>query len=100
MAVFRCCVVGLLLSCCFVRIVLAQKQNLCSDGDTVQLESGVERNDTCGTVEGRVQICEEGEWRNLCDSMWTVQDARVACLSLNYSGIGKEQDMKQTVASL
>jgi hypothetical protein len=40
-------------------------------------------------VEGRVQVCEELEWRFLCDSNWTVQDAAVACRSLNYSAKSK-----------
>ena len=50
---------------------------------------GARENATCGSVEGRVQICEEGEWRDLCDTNWTMADAQVTCRSLNYSIRGK-----------
>ena len=46
-------------------------------------------NDTCGTVDGRVQICEENVWKNLCDINWTMQDAQVTCRSLGYSAMSE-----------
>lgn len=43
------------------------------------------RNLTHRYVEGRVQVCEDGEWKNLCDVDWTLADAQVTCRTLNYS---------------
>ena len=54
------------------------------DGPAARIESII-ANETCGTVEGRVQVCEDSFWRNLCDRNVTVQDATVVCRSLNYS---------------
>jgi hypothetical protein len=84
------CVVLLVCSC----VNSQDKDKL--DSCTVQ-ELGAARlespdtNATCGTVEGRVQVCEEQEWRFLCDSNWTVQDAAVACRSLNLSTRGRSE---------
>lgn len=43
-----------------------------------------------GCVEGRLLVCDTGEWKNLCDSDWTEADAKVACKSLGNSPNGKK----------
>lgn len=64
-----------------------------SAGDSIRL-TAPKMNLTCGSVEGRVEVCEdilgdgEEQWRKLCDDNWTVEDAQVVCRSLNYSGNG------------
>ena len=63
----------------------------CPTDGAVRLDA-VKTNATLSTVEGRVQICEGGEWRHICDSMWTLQDAEVTCRALNYSSRGKRMD--------
>ena len=49
----------------------------------------LQTDENCRFVEGRVQICEEGDWRDLCDTNWTLHDTQVTCRSLNYSTTGK-----------
>jgi hypothetical protein len=82
------CVVLLVCSCVYSEV--KDKLDPCTVQElgATRLESP-DTNATCGTVEGRVQVCEELEWRFLCDSNWTVQDAAVACRSLNYSANSK-----------
>ena len=38
--------------------------------------------------EGRVDICSNGNWTQICDSSWTVMDANVACRQLGFSLTG------------
>ena len=81
-------VYGLLLVCCCVCVAQEEEENRVDpytvDGPAARIESTI-ANETCGTVEGRVQVCEDSFWRNLCDRNVTVQDATVVCRSLNYS---------------
>ena len=50
----------------------------CSQGD-VQLVGG--RNEH----EGRVDVCDGGQWKSVCDRMWGEEEAKVVCRQLNYS---------------
>ena len=34
--------------------------------------------------EGRVEICDEGEWKTVCDRGWNKEEARVVCEQLGY----------------
>ncbi len=65
-------------------------KNECTEEQTGSLRlDGIKTNSSCGYVEGVVQICKDLEWRLLCDTQWTVQDAQVACRSLNYTTTGR-----------
>ena len=52
--------------------------NLESDcnGKVVQLVGGASSN------EGRVEICQNGEWGTVCSDHWSMNDALVACRQL------------------
>ena len=49
----------------------------CIDGD-IRLENG--RNE----FEGRVEMCEEEEWKTVCDIGWGSKEAIVVCRQLRY----------------
>ena len=85
--------------CVFVVVVLVGSlssiceaaKNECTEQQTGSLRLDAKStNSSCSYVEGVVQTCEDLEWRILCDTQWTVQDAQVACRSLNYTATGRQ----------
>ena len=35
--------------------------------------------------EGRVEMCDEGEWKSVCDLKWGKEEAQVVCRQLGYT---------------
>ena len=47
--------------------------------------------------EGRVEICQSGEWKTVCDNNWSENEARVACRQLRYTTQGYKAHRHQIV---
>ena len=59
--------------------ILLHYISVCANGD-IRLRGGTSAN------EGRVEICDNHAWGTVCDDLWGVPDANVACRQLGFSG--------------
>ena len=51
---------------------------------------------TVNVVAGRMLICDDGEWREVCDEGWGIEDAQVVCRQLGFN----PQSMVQCLQSI
>ena len=48
-------------------------------------QGAVRLRDGAKSLEGRLEICYDEEWGTICDDMWSINDASVACRQLGFS---------------
>ena len=61
------------------------------DGDIRIADSG-ESMAGMATVGGRLEMCYQGVWGTLCDDIFSISDAVVACRQLGYDTEGTENE--------
>lgn len=64
--------------CCDSVALLGQ----CANSD-IRLASGADQ------YEGRVEICFNNTWGTICDYLWSIGDANVACRQLGFGTTGE-----------
>ena len=51
------------------------------------IHRNVQLVDRRNEYEGKVEVCDGGEGKSVCDRMWGEEEAMVVCRQLNYSDI-------------
>ena len=67
------------------------RANNCTENGVVQLARGNSQ------FEGTVNVCVNGSWNTICDSMWGNSDAVVVCRQLQYSTVGESYILVHTI---
>ena len=65
--------------------VICADRVVCSDGD-LRL---VNETQQTGVREGRLEICFQGVWGAVYDTLWTAEEAAVTCQNLGFDPKGK-----------
>ena len=59
-----------------------------SSGLTGCIHGSIRLSNGSTSMEGRVEVCLNGDWGTVCGKGWSTVDANVACRQLGYSGSG------------
>jgi hypothetical protein len=70
------CEVIVILTCIIIMFYISA----CNTEGDIRLADGQNQ------FEGRVEVCQGGQWRTVCDKDWDDSEAEVVCRQLGFSG--------------
>ena len=59
---------------------ISVKKSIACDQNEIRLVGGE------NTLEGRVEVCDNNEWKTVCNKGWDNNEAKVVCTQLGYTG--------------
>lgn len=65
--------------------------------DELPCETGAIRLQDGNSNSGRVEICINRVWGRVCNNMWSIEEAQVACKQLGFSAQGSYMNSAVTV---
>ena len=71
----------------YMRNFINHRSVVCLTGCT---PGSIRLRDGSTIMNGRVEMCLNGDWGTVCDDYWSTMDANVACRQLGYSGSGMQ----------